>query len=1740
MSKIVQWKRGNTAATSTYTGPAGEIVVNTDTWSMYVHDGVTAGGHLVEANVGTGDFTFNGNITATGNINSENINVNNSIIVASDISAGNITANYFIGNGSLLTGITAAADLGNIILDDQTLYGVNEPDSPLVLGRGYGVGNVLVAGNLRVDGLFATLPNIFTQKVTATGIRSSNVAVVMGDIAGYFFTPNTGPLQTNVGLIHREHAIFDPNISALVLSHQAPVAIFYSNSTNELIGNLVVTSSTREHNDFSNAFVEIFSNVDSYSQLLHQNLSEDPLASTDVVLTSNDGTDSTFFADFGIASNTYSYPGYGIIKPHDVYLLAVGDNIEGPGASDGANLILGSTTGVTKFFSGAPEEANLVASITPDGLIPGANVTYSLGSEQFQWKDLWVSNNTIYIDSIPLSITANGTLEVNGSPVSGSANIGNFAFDGNSLLNLNGGSFNNGDLSHGATASLNLPANGLTSSISLQNTYGNVTIGAGSNASITSSWLFNNDGSLTAPGKVTAGNINLENASISLKPGASQTQVEISPNPEGWAYLQVPNDATANVANVRIHNDAGNIEIAAGDTSHGNPVYYWYFDNSGNLSVPKDINFNGGSIRQVVNEDLYIRGSDDESDGWSIYNVVDDGAGNDLTHTRLEYNQFSVRTNIQGATSHTWQFDDSGTLRLPGNVSGNYGGNLFVSVGDQPGSDTFIDLRTISYVGDALISNIRIANPNVTVSTSGGAYNWTFGGDGILTVPDEGVIRSLNDTVILQSKNTGTGNVYSVRLGTTGGLYFETTEYPSGWLSLTNDAGNANVTAASGTSGAAGKNINITAGSADQNDYYTTAGGDVNLTGGRGAFNDGGGGGPGGNINISAGVSADPAGHSGNINIVTEGRGWTFDYTGNLTLPFTASPSPTTGGGITFGDGTYQSTAANLSNITAITYGNTSVYIPTEGGDITFQRLGTNYGHIGTGLAIGYIAGNVNQGISAVALGTGAGTENQGYHSVAVGWNVGQYNQGAGAIAIGENPGYAAQGNLAIAIGTVAGRASQGSYAIAMGVGAGYTSQTANAVAIGTRAGQDTQGENAVAVGIFAGNNSQGGGAVAVGPEAGKSNQGVQATAIGIAAGSRTQGNGSVALGSFAGQYDQKDFAIAIGSGAAATNQGYGAIAIGVESTTVNQGDYSIAIGFTASNGNIQPNNSIIIDATNSQLAATGAGLFVSPVRYDTGNVANVAYYNAATKEITYAPAPTGGNYGNSNVSTFLASFGSNVVSTTGNITGGYFIGNGALLTGITAGSNYGDSNVVTLLSSYGSNTIVTTGNITGGNITSGAGKNVVLGNATSQLRQIGSNALVGLSGSVTLTPDTGANSLNGVIIGGNGYILAPNGARNLTLNYNADSGHVGLQANTTIGVGGGGGTLNIVGTSVTGSNVIVGGVTNTVTFPNTVAKFSSNVDSYSQLVLQNKITGTKASTDVVATANNGTDTIFYVDLGIAGNTYDNTSPNNSLGTVLYANDSYLYAQGNTSANVGGNLVIGAATAGKNVKIFANGVNSTNTVATFSNTGVDMTGAVTTSGNATVNGLAVNNSVTIGTTLGVTGNITAGNLTTSGTGGNISGVNVLYANSIVLSSNAAITMSSRPAMRVYGSSSTTIGVNTTLTTNHFTVDYNQNSNLDGTSGVFTAPIAGLYQVTLNARVGTNNGTNQIGVFKNNNLSGGSNVACFWETDTNTGTATHFGTSGVINLAVGDNLRARVVLGNVQFDGNDSWTVTYIG
>jgi hypothetical protein len=95
---------------------------------------------------------------------------------------------------------------------------------------------------------------------------------------------------------------------------------------------------------------------------------------------------------------------------------------------------------------------------------------------------------------------------------------------------------------------------------------------------------------------------------------------------------------------------------------------------------------------------------------------------------------------------------------------------------------------------------------------------------------------------------------------------------------------------------------------------------------------------------------------------------------------------------------------------------------------------------------------------------------------------------------------------------------------------------------------------------------------------------------------------------------------------------------------------------------------------------------------------------------------------------------------------------------------------------------------------------------------------------------------------------------------------------------------------------------------PNTesinVATFESNVNNYSQINTRNESSGNSASSDIVATADNGDEFINFVNMGINSSTF--------TGSIGGPNDAYIFSTGN-------NLTIGNATPNKHIRFFTGG-----------------------------------------------------------------------------------------------------------------------------------------------------------------------------------------------------------------------------
>jgi hypothetical protein len=102
------------------------------------------------------------------------------------------------------------------------------------------------------------------------------------------------------------------------------------------------------------------SNYNGYAGVNHQNINTGSLSSVDAFFTPDNGTLNDTFLDLGIASSTYSYPGYTMIGPNDGYLIAYGNTNTG-----GGNMII--STGLQNdiiFTTNGVNTGNEVVRIT--------------------------------------------------------------------------------------------------------------------------------------------------------------------------------------------------------------------------------------------------------------------------------------------------------------------------------------------------------------------------------------------------------------------------------------------------------------------------------------------------------------------------------------------------------------------------------------------------------------------------------------------------------------------------------------------------------------------------------------------------------------------------------------------------------------------------------------------------------------------------------------------------------------------------------------------------------------------------------------------------------------------------------------------------------------------------------------------------------------------------------------------------------------------------------------------------------------------------------------------------------------------------------------------------------------------------------------------------------------------------------------------------------------------------------
>ena len=355
-----------------------------------------------------------------------------------------------------------------------------------------------------------------------------------------------------------------------------------------------------------------------------------------------------------------------------------------------------------------------------------------------------------------------------------------------------------------------------------------------------------------------------------------------------------------------------------------------------------------------------------------------------------------------------------------------------------------------------------------------------------------------------------------------------------------------------------------------------------------------------------------------------------------------------------------------------------------------------------------------------------------------------------------------------------------------------------------------------------------------------------------------------------------------------------------------------------AAQADITNGNITTLTAGSSAITTERATNFSSPNAVVTGGSINntvIGNTTAAAGTFTTATAST------LNATTINAGTTTTATlnSTTGNIT---TLGAGTTTTAIlnNTTANITNAKVTTLVSTNFSsgNTVITGGSVNGTVI-----GNTTPANATVSLLKATGN-IVAASGVIATNYTTGALVVpggGGVGITGDLYVQGPS-----TFGGNIVAGNILLSGNINVPVGG---TFSNTGTffgNAGGIGALYAGTPVYTALPTTVLQMTGNVDTYAQVNFQNYNAGISASTDFVATADNGTDTDGYINLGINSSTFsDPEYPG------FYPNDGYLVHHG-LEPNTG-NLILVSHATGSVIKLHVGAFGESNVKATVTNTG---------------------------------------------------------------------------------------------------------------------------------------------------------------------------------------------------------------
>jgi hypothetical protein len=1574
--------------------------------------------------------------------------------------------------------------------------------SALTNGSGNASITVTPAGNI----LFTTNGNVLTT-------MSANSVAITGGLS------TTGNITTSGYFV----GTFAGNVSGNIVAPGSNTQVIYNN------GGDLAASAGFTFDQISNAMV-VTGDITGANILSNNRIS----TTGNIVGGNISGTN--------LAGNLTSGAQANITSVGTLTSLIVNGNISG------SNISAQSISATGNVSTG-----NIIAT---GNILPGANVTYTLGSLTRRWKSLYISGNTIYIGDTSISTSGNdlffgdNAIVVGNTPITGdiitSGNIvaGSLTGEGGNLSNITGANVT------GTVATANIAT-------TAYNVSGSNVSGTVANASVAGTVTTNAQPNITSVGTLTG---------LTVSGGIS-----VSGNITSDASI-LGNGIISTTGNVTGLYFFGNGSLLTGiASSYGNSNVAAYLPTyTGNLN-PSHISATG-NIRgsYILGNGAFLTGLPASYSNTNVAGYLTTYTGNltagnisvsgNITGSNVNIGNISSANAIIGVTIST-----SGNITAPyfiGNLIGNISGNLTV-----PGSNTEIIYNnngqanaspglTFNFNSNALVSTGTITGSNFLtggiVSAAGNIIGNYFQGNGA-------TLSGINAANII-------GNVAIANYAQTAGTANTVTTNAQPNITSVGTLTSLNVTG----------NVNpgnlLTAGIVSATGNISTAGyflGNFqgNISGNLSV--------PGSNTQVlynhdgSANASAGLTFNSGTNALISTGTitgsnfltGGTISAAGNITgnyyigNGFTLSniSGSNVTGTVAFANSAISATTADTvttnaqPNITSVgILSSLSVSGTATPGNLITAGIVSATGNISTsGFFLGNFQGNISGNLTVPGSNTQIIYNANGNAGASSGLT---FNSGTNAlISTGTITGSNfLTGGLISAAGNITGNAFIGEgHALSNIQGANISGTVANATyalsagsAVGSAATVTTNAQpNITSVGTLT--------SLSVTENINSGN--LLTNGIVSAAGNIIAGSGNYFIGNFLGNISGNLQApgtntqvLFNNNGNAGANAGFTFNATtGIVSVTgnINSGNINTITNISAG-GNIIANNISITGLTGTSISITGtatagqfsgAGNTLSNIQganitgnVATANIANTVTGNAQANITSLGVLTNLSVTGNVNPGNLITA---GFISATGNIsTAGYFLGNfqGNISGNLTVpGSDtqvlYNHDGSANASAGFtfnsGTNAVVVTGNITSGNVLSNGNISAagnILGSGINVTNYSGTN--INVSGTVTASRFIGSGNTLSNIQGANisGAVATATVATAVTANAQANITSVGVLT-----------SLSVTGNIATGNLSTAGNVTANLF----VGTFQGNITG--------NLTVPGSNTQVIYNANGNAGASSGFTFNVATNAIS-VAGNATLGNVLTT------GQVSATGNITGNYILGngalltgistgsgnnisngtsnvAVAANSNVTIAVAG----NNVATFASTGIYNPGIISATGNIYGNSFIVSGG---GSGISASGNIIGGNILTAGivsATGNVTG-NYILGNGALLTGISA------------GGNSTAIA-NGTSNVSIATANANVTVSVSGVGNVaiFTPTglnLTGLISATGNATVGNILSSGIISVagniFANSVVSTGSGSGSISGTGNITGG--NLFSTGIISTA-GNIFGGNIILGGISKD-----------